>query len=194
MAEDIKQQVEKLPWVSRANVWLEDHMAAEEMNAAVNSGGTFADAFTELRGGEDLSALREQFDRKAFQRRQEVVIKALVSMGCPVVSILSMTLTQLQNTSFVDAEATRQVGRYIDLLLTKKLASDLGDPVILSYDGERLSEQGFRQYMDLLRSVRINMEFSGSLCRGLKRSRYKEVDLTGGTPTLIDFILPTGVP
>ena len=41
--------------------------------------------------------------------------------------------------------------------------------------------------MGLLRSVRINMEFSGSLCRGLKQSRYKEADLSGAVPVLVDF-------
>lgn len=188
MAEGIKREVEVLPWVQRVIVRLEDHMAAEEMNAAVNAGGAFADAFSELRGGEDLSALREQFDRKAFQRRQEVVIKALIAIGLPVSSVLSITLAGLQDVVFEDTEASRQKGRYLDLLCTKELAPGPGDLAILGYDGTAITEHGFKPYMDLLRSVRINMEFSGSLCRGLKRSRYKEVDLSGETPALVDFI------
>lgn len=188
MAEGIKREVEQLPWVHRAIVRLEDHMAAEEMNAAVNAGGTFADAFAELRGGEDLSALREKFDCKAFQRRQEVVIKALLAAGHPVASLLSMTLGTLQQVVFDDAEAARQNVRYLDLLQVKALAILPGDLAILNYEGTVIAEQDFKQYMDLLRSVRINMEFSGSLCRGLKRSRYKEADMSGETPTLVDFI------
>lgn len=188
MAEDIKREVEDLLWVDRAIVRLEDHMAAEEMNAAVNSGGSFADAFTELRGNEDLSALREKFDRKAFQRRQEVVIKALIAADLPVGTVLSMDLSTLQEVVFDDDEATRQTGRYLDLLQAKALALLPGDLAILDYEGTAITEDGFKAYMDLLRSVRINMEFSGSLCRGLKRSRYKEADLSGGMPTLVDFI------
>jgi hypothetical protein len=49
--------------------------------------------------------------------------------------------------------------------------------------------------MELLRSVRINMEFSGSLCRGLKATRYKQADLSGEVPVLVDFVpadLPDG--
>jgi hypothetical protein len=48
----------------------------------------------------------------------------------------------------------------------------------------------FQIYMGLLRSVRINMEFSGSLCRGLKRSRYQQADLSGDVPILVDFTPP----
>jgi hypothetical protein len=40
-----------------------------------------------------------------------------------------------------------------------------------------------------LRSVRINMEFNGALCRGLKHTRYKEMDMVDGEPTLVDFII-----
>jgi metal-sulfur cluster biosynthetic enzyme len=190
MAEGIKREVEGLSWVERANVWLEDHMAAEEMNAAVNAGGTFADAFSELRGGEDLSALREQFDRKAFQRRQEVVIKALMAADLPVADLLSMTLFDLQQTVFDDAQDARQWVRYLDLLQAKGLAVLPCDLAIQTYEGIAITQDGFPVYMDLLRSVRINMEFSGSLCRGLKRSRYKEADVSGQTPTLVDFIAP----
>ena len=33
------------------------------------------------------------------------------------------------------------------------------------------------------------MEFNGALCRGLKQTRYKELDVVDGEPTLVDFIL-----
>ena len=59
-----------------------------------------------------------------------------------------------------------------------------------TYQGAALTVETYATYMNLLRSVRINMEFSGSLCRGLKRSRYKELDPSGDTLSLVDF-LPT---
>ncbi len=188
MAQGIKREVDALPWVRRTVVRLEDHMSAEEMNATVNSGGSFSDAFPGLRDGEDLDALREKFDRKAFQRRQEVAIKALIAAGYPIAAILAMTLGALRDITFKDAEEARQTDRYLEILQSRKLAMSRGDLAFPTCDGTAITEQGFRTYMDLLRSVRINMEFSGSLCRGLKRSRYKEVDLTGDTPTLVDFI------
>lgn len=189
MAQGIKREVDALPWVSNTNVWLEDHMAAEQMNAAVNSGGSFADAFAELRDGEDLDALSEKFDRKAFQRRQEVVIKALIAEGQSIDDILTTPLGALLEFIFDDVDDMRQTVRYIDLLQSKRLATKPGDMAFPAYEGTAITNQGFKSYMDLLRSVRINMEFSGSLCRGLKRSRYKEADLSGDEPTLVDFII-----
>lgn len=193
MAQGIKREVDALPWVNSSNVWLEDHMAAEEMNATVNAGGSFSDAFAELGGGEDLEALREKFDRKAFQRRQEVVIKALIAGGLLIEDILSMPLGVLLEVNFEDAEDMRQAGRYLDLLQSKMLATKTGDLAFPTYEGTAITEPGFKAYMDLLRSVRINMEFSGSLCRGLKRSRYKEADLSGDEPTLVDFIIDANI-
>jgi metal-sulfur cluster biosynthetic enzyme len=189
MAQGIKREVNALPWVKSSKVWLEDHMAAEEMNAAINAGGSFSDAFAELGGNEDLEELREKFDRKAFQRRQEVVIKALIAEGQSIEDILSTPLGALLEFAFEDDEDMRQTGRYLDLLQSKMLATKAGDLAFPSYEGSAIIEQSFKDYMDLLRSVRINMEFSGSLCRGLKRSRYKEVDLSGDEPTLVDFII-----
>lgn len=189
MAQGIKREVDALSWVGRTIVRLEDHMAAKEMNAAVNAGGSFSDAFADLSGGEDLEALREKFDRKAFQRRQEVVIKALIAEDQSIEDILATPLSALLEFTFDDPEDMRQTGRYLDLLQSKKLAAKSGDRAFPTYEGTAIPEQGFTTYMDLLRSVRINMEFSSSLCRGLKRSRYKEADLSGDEPTLIDFII-----
>ena len=47
----IRREVGALPWVARVSVRLEDHMCAEEMNAAVNDGRSFAEADTEAESG-----------------------------------------------------------------------------------------------------------------------------------------------
>lgn len=189
MAEGIKREVEALPWVGQAIVNLQDHMAAEEMNAVINAGGAFSDVFSELMPNENLDALREKFDQKAFQRRQEVVIKALLWQGQSAQDIVKLTLADLSLIRFEDAEEERQRGRYAALLTSKKLARFALDLAFPTYQGAPIGDD-FQTYMGLLRSVRINMEFSGSLCRGLKRSRYQEADLTGDVPILVDFTPP----
>ena len=194
MAEGIKREVETLPWVTQAVVTLEDHMAAAEMNAAINAGASFASVFAELQPDEDLSALREKFDQKAFQRRQEVVIKALREQGHTVEEIVALPRAALESAVFDDPDATRQQGRYLALLRSRGLAPHPSDPALTDWHGTPLTVEGFATFMGLLRSVRINMEFSGSLCRGLKQSRYKEADLSGDTPVLVDFILPDTAP
>lgn len=188
MAESIKREVEVLPWVARAVVTLHDHMAADEMNAAINAGRSFGSVFEDLHPGEDLSALREKFDRKAFQRRQEVVIKALQAMGHVPETLVDLTLGDLEAVAFADPEDARQAGRYLTILKAKGLVRRPTDRGLPDYDGVPLTTEGFKPYMDLLRSVRINMEFSGSLCRGLKASRYKQADLSGEVPVLVDFL------
>ena len=194
MAEGIKREIEVLPWVTEAVVTLEDHMAAAEMNAAIKAGASFGTVFAELQPDEDLSALREKFDQKAFQRRQEVVIKALKEQGHTVEAIVTLTRAALQAITFDDDEATRQKARYLALLHSRHLAPHPSDPALTDWQGNPLTVDGFTTHMGLLRSVRINMEFSGSLCRGLKQSRYKEADLSGATPVLVDFILPDTAP
>jgi metal-sulfur cluster biosynthetic enzyme len=189
MAEGIKTEVETLPWVGQAVITLQDHMAAEEMNAVINRGGAFSEVFDELMPGENLADLREKFDQKAFQRRQEVVIKALIAQGYSAEQIAAMRLDEFAVIRFDDAEDERQRGRYVALLMSKGLAGVADDLAFPTYQGTPIGAD-FQTYMGLLRSVRINMEFSGSLCRGLKRSRYHEVDTTGDAPILVDFTPP----
>ena len=185
MAEGIKRQIEMLPWVDQAMVTLQDHMAAEEMNAAVNAGASFGSVFAELHPDEDLAALREKFDVKAFQRRQEVVIKAMLAMGFLPADIVTMPRALVEIAEFSDPDAVRQKTRYLAILDEKHLAPSPRDLAFPTYQGTAIND--YAAYIGLLRSVRINMEFSGSLCRGLKRTRYQEADLSGDIPVLVDF-------
>ena len=192
MAQGIRREVEVLPWVTKAEVQIQDHMDAAEMSAVVNSGGLFSDVFNELTKGEDLTALREKFDLKAFQRRQEVVIKAVMALGYSAAAVVAMPLIDLQQMSLTDPEAEKQRQRYLTLLLTKGIAAKGTDLALPTYQGAALTEADFGDYMNLLRSVRINMEFSGSLCRGLKHSRYQELVPGSDGLTLVDFLPAPG--
>lgn len=193
MAESIKREIEVLPWVGQAVVMLQDHMSADEMNAAVNSGASFGSVFEGLHPGEDLAALREKFDVKAFQRRQEVVIKALIALGYSQELLIDLTLAELEQVALPNPEDARQALRYLQILKSKLLAANPRDRALPTYQGLPLTVDGFSTYMGLLRSVRINMEFSGSLCRGLKASRYKLADLSGEVPILVD-VAPSEMP
>lgn len=192
MAEGIRREIEVLPWVGKARVQIQDHMAAAEMSETVNAGGLFSDVFNELTKSEDLSALREKFDQKAFQRRQEVVLKALRAEGRDIPTVIALPLAELQALRLADPEAEKQRLRYLALLLSKGIASAPSDLALPTYEGAPLTEAGFGDYMALLRAVRINMEFSGSMCRGLKHSRYKELVPGEDGLTLIDFLPPPG--
>lgn len=186
MAESIRSQVGALPGVDRVTVRLMDHLCADEMMAAVNAGRSFSEAFSLRPDGGDLDAVREKFEGKAYQRRQEAVLLGLRALGFTPADAAAMTLGQLDLVQFADDEPRRQLPRYRELLTRRGLACDPGDPAFPDFDGTPLTAETYADRMGALRSVRINMEFGGALCRGLKAARYQEHP--PGEPALIDFI------
>lgn len=188
MAEGIRSVVAALPWVSDVRVRLEDHLCADELNAAVNEGRSFAEVFAAREDGGDLAEVRETFERKAYQRRQETVIRALHAQGFEPLGLSAMTLGELRLLPAADEEERRQRMRYRDLLVSRRLATAPGDHAFPDLDGGALTPESFKERMRTLRMVRINMEFGGVLCRGLLQSRYKEAVEIDGEPTLVDFI------
>lgn len=190
MAHDIRREVEKLDWVPRANVRLEDHMFEEQVNTGVNQGLSFREIFADLAPDQGLDEIREKFRKKAFQRRQEVMLLGLQGLGFSNQRIVSMTLSEFDAIRFTgDDEAIRQKARYRDIIGQLGLVREPDDLVFCEYDGGTLDAEDLAEHLSRLRGVRINMEFSGALCRGLLSTRYKELDRTGGEPTLVDFIL-----
>ena len=189
MAMDIRLEVEKLDWVSRAHVRLEDHMFEEQVNTGVNEGHSFRKIFVELAPDQGLDEIREKFRKKAFQRRQEIVLLGLKRLGFSNEQIVAMKLEQFDAVSFAEAEEARQKARYREIAGQLNLARRPGDLAFCDYDGAALRATGLEGYLSTLRGVRINMEFSGALCRGLLSTRYKELDRDSDEPTLVDFIL-----
>ncbi len=69
MAADASRALWRVDGVTSVEVTLEDHYTGAEINATVNAGGSFSDAFPgETRG--ELDALRALFQRKALLARQ----------------------------------------------------------------------------------------------------------------------------
>lgn len=194
MAEGIRREVGALPWVGAVTVALRDHLCAAEMNAAVNAGRSFAEAFALREDGGDLAEVREIFARKAYQRRQEAVLLGLRALGHGPARQAAMTLGALDAVAFDDPEARRQQPRYRALLLERGLARAPADHAFPDLDGAPMTESGCAARMSALRAVRINMEFGGALCRGLKANRYRDAadgpagGDACGEPTLADFV------
>jgi len=79
MASDIRERVSELAWVKRVDVMLQDHFHDEEINEGIKHGKTFQTAFPDATDG--LDDLRETFRVKAFQARQERVLRWLIRKG-----------------------------------------------------------------------------------------------------------------
>lgn len=190
MADDIRTAAMAPPWVSKVRVQLMDHCYAERVNAAVNNGQSFDAVFAEMSDGADLSELRETFREKAFLRRQEAVIVGLQAMGWSPAQITGLTLARFEAVNLASqTEAAAQKPRYREILVGDGLAILPDDPAFVTWSGDPVRAEDLAEHLRRLRSIRITMEFNGAMCRGLAAARYKEADLSGEEPELIDFIL-----
>jgi len=186
MADDMHRAVSGLSWVGSVEIILRDHMYETEVNAGMAGGLSFKEAFGDLAIDETLDALRDKFRRKAFQRRQEAVLRGLMQQGIDAAALCEMTVSSLKNSSIEDGEGARQKPRYLELLQDFGWAGSPDLPAFVTLEGVAISVIDFKTHLGELRSVRINMEFNGVLCRGLQRARYWEP--TDAEPTLADFI------
>lgn len=188
MAFDVRIAIAQLAWVTGVEVTLNDHCFADRVNDGVNGSRDFNDVFAEYCDGGDLDGVRLKFQEKAFIRRQETVLLGLEARGFAGEDIVEMTLGRFDSIEFQGHEEAKQKPRYRELLVSRGLAGEPDDPAFVTWEGDRLTATGLRDYLARLRGVRINMEFNGALCRGLQSTRYKEVQIGKDGPTLIDFI------
>jgi metal-sulfur cluster biosynthetic enzyme len=188
MAFGIRAEVTALPWVRGVTVHLKDHCLGEDVNDGVNSGRSFHEIFAENCDGAALGVVVEKFMAKAFDRRQEVMLLGLKTMGKSVEEIVAMPLATLKRVRFTGEEELRQLPRYLDILAVRGLASAEEDLAFPTWQGARIAPDDLAAHLGRLRSTRINMEFNGALCRGLAKTRYKEVEIGADGPTLVDFM------
>ncbi|MFI0844170.1 iron-sulfur cluster assembly protein [Mesorhizobium sp. IMUNJ 23232] len=189
MLDGVRKALDALSWAPAYRVKLHDHMFADEVNRGIEAGRSFGDIFAGLAADHDIGALRETFRMKAFKRRQEAVLVGLRAQGLTDREILGMDLTALDVARFGSNEAEKQKPRYRAALLERFPARRPAEAAFVTWEGGRIPDTALGAYLAELRSVRINMEFNGALCRGLKQTRYKEVEMIDGEPTLVDFIL-----
>lgn len=189
MLDDIRTALDALSWSPTYQVTLHDHMFADEVNRGIAEGRSFAEIFGSLADDSDLDEVRQKFQVKAFKRRQEAVILDLRRLGMPDGEIVGMTLAAFDAFGGGGEEEARRRERYRQALLQRWPAPSAPDTVIVDLDHRPIKVEAFAAHLADLRSVRINMEFNGALCRGLKHTRYKEMDVVDGEPTLVDFIM-----
>ena len=168
MADDMRRAVQALPWVTKVEVQLYDHMYAEAINQGVTDGNGFQAAFgVAAEGG--LEALRRTFELKAFQRRQEALLEHLISIKHLPESLVALDVESLQALA-LDADGEKLVERYLE-------RRSLVDGALLAFvdtEGQPIAAESMSAHLRGLRSVGVNAEFNGVLCRGLLAVRDKE--------------------
>ncbi|RKQ88304.1 metal-sulfur cluster biosynthetic enzyme [Solirubrobacter pauli] len=152
MAADASRAVWDVAGVTAVDVTLEDHYTGAEINATVNAGGSFSDAFPgETRG--ELDALRALFQRKALLARQS--------------RLLSEVPRRLGDLQGPEAERCRELRRALGID-----ASDDAAPFVTG-DGVPVDATDVR-FRRMASMTALSLETNGHMCRDLLRVRYGE--------------------
>lgn len=189
MADDMRRAVATLPWVTRVEVTLGEHMYAEAINDGLDRGASFQETFGAAADG-NLDELRHTFLVKAFQRRQEALLRHLLSAGMGAAGVAALTLRALGELDLTEAGSRLRrryaERRHICAPATQALA-------FVDANGAPLTPGELPAYLTSLSRVSTNAEFNGALCRGLLAARFDE-DVeepaieAGSEPMLHDFI------
>lgn len=171
MAHDMRQAVEVLDWVDRAEITLRDHCHAEDINRGVGGGLSFAETFPGQTAAE-LDELRATFRRKAFQGRQEALLRRLLEDGMTPQILCATRIGALRRLKLIDA--ARLLERYLEIRSEFGGPAGEDDTAFTTADGEALRSEEFSGYLQELRRVRVNAAFNANMCRSLLQTRYGE--------------------
>jgi hypothetical protein len=159
-------------------------MYAEKINHGMAQGLSFQETFGSEASG-DLLELRRTFLLKAFQRRQDSLLRHLLAAGHEPAAVLGLSVAALQGLA-LEAEAARLRARYLDRRpVPAPVTPDAR--AFVDTDGETLTADQLPSYLKALARVGVNAEFNGAICRGLLAARFAGT-APAGEPTLLDFI------
>lgn len=164
MVADAKAAVLSVPGIESAIVVLDDHYASGEINAGVNDGHGFDDAFPDETESPDLEELRTIFRRKSFVSRQEQLCRKLLAED--------HSPTDLAGMSLADVPASELLRKYLERRAELGLEVSGEAPLVVDPDGKRVPEEAVVQHLRFARTVRVSIEGNAELCRGLLATRY----------------------
>jgi metal-sulfur cluster biosynthetic enzyme len=173
MASDMRDAVAEIDWVRSVSVKLLDHFSADLINRGIALNQDFRDAFPG-ETDDDLASLRLKFLGKAFERRQELLMRHLLGMGYKGEWIARISLKDLMGLSF-DSEGTRLRTLYI--LSWRRLHAEWPDAdlAFVALSGDRLESSQLPSYLRKIGGVRRNAEYNGLICRSLLAERKAEL-------------------
>jgi metal-sulfur cluster biosynthetic enzyme len=169
MASDMRDVVGELTWVENVTVELLDHFSADLINRSIAGRQGFRDAFPG-ETDDDLSAIRKKFLRKAFERRQELLMRHLLSNGYEPAWITQVSLRELISAPL---EPDGVGLRNLYVFSRRRIHPDCGEECLAftTVEGVPLDPSGFHDYLRRVTSVRRNAEFNGFICRSLLEAR-----------------------
>ena len=173
MASDMRDAVAELGWVSGVSVKLLDHFSAELINRGIALKRDFRDAFSG-ETDDDLNLIRQKFLGKAFERRQEQLMRYLLSTGQKADWITQATMRELMGLS-LDSDGTRLRTLYIFAWRKLHPAWNEENLAFVTLAGNPLDPTQLSSYLRKVAGVRRNAEFNGLICRSLLTERKAEL-------------------
>jgi metal-sulfur cluster biosynthetic enzyme len=187
MASDMRDAVSEIPWVREAKVQLHDHFSAELINRGVAFRNDFRDAFPG-ETDDDLSAVRKKFLGKAYERRQELLIRHLLGKGFEAGWFARTSIGELLS---LPLEPEGVALRNLYLFSWRRVHSGCPEESLAftTVDGTAIDPGDFRNYLRRVASVRRNAEYNAFICRGLLEARKgRESVGAGGSVSVSDSV------
>lgn len=196
MAMDLRDKARSVPGVRSVRVALVDHCTEDEVTDAVNRGQSFAEAFPEeAPEDEHLEELRRTFLRKGFLMRQDALLRQMLKVGLDegtisALQVADMALDEPNNVAFVSLHEQivrlEGVGHSAAVYLSRKASLGLPqapeDPLITDDQGRPLQPGRLKEFLRRSRSIRMNIMFNTSMCKGLFRTRYENAGANEAYP------------
>ena len=164
MVADAHDAIDGLDGIRHAEVILEDHFAADEINAGVAARAGFVASFAGLAEAE-LDELRADFIRKAVMAGTDRVCRPLLAAGRTNAELGRLTLGEVPPSPDLGRLRARRA----------ELGLPAGDDAPLLIDattGAAVGAAGLPMHLARARLTRVNLEANGSVCRGMLRERY----------------------
>jgi metal-sulfur cluster biosynthetic enzyme len=174
MVADAYDAVHAVPGVTRAEIVLDDHFAATEINGGVAARAGFVGTFGDLAAAE-LDELRADFLRKAVLAGTDRVCRPLLAAGRTPAELAGLRLGDLPATPELDRLRARR----------EELGLPAGDGAALLVDattGAPVLPDALRLHLGRARLTRVSLEANGGVCRGMLRGRYGDAPGRGEVP------------
>jgi len=165
MVADAHTAVSELDWSAAVTVRLEDHFAADEINAGVAADAGFTGSFPDQAESE-LEELRTTFRRKAHTACLERACRSLLAAGWQVEGLAEARLADLPAGPQQEALLRRREE------LGLSCAPDAA--LMLDADGRNIPAGSLTRHLRHAQAVRVSIDGNGILCRGLLATRYGE--------------------
>lgn len=167
MVADSYDAVQSVPGVERAQVRLDDHFAAEAINAGVATEHGFAETFAGLADGE-LEELRQTFLRKAHLAAQERVCRQLLRAGAV------QEVDRLASLRIGDVPGSLELDRLRRRRRELGLADGPDEALLADGHGRAVDVDQVSMHLHLARTTKVSIDSNATFCRGVLRARYGE--------------------